>query len=103
MSYTISIDPGILDARLPKLTLQPLVENALYHGVKLKRGQGHIAVKGWAEDGCVLLTVTDDGVGMPPPSGWRSCGRAWRPADGWASASPPSTSGCGCCSAHRRG
>ncbi len=66
MSYTIDIDPEILDARLPKLTLQPLVENALYHGVKLKRGQGHIAVKGRAEAGFVLLTVTDDGVGMTP-------------------------------------
>ncbi|MCD7760545.1 MAG: sensor histidine kinase [Clostridiales bacterium] len=66
MSYTIDIDPAIRDARLPKLTLQPLVENALYHGIKLKRGQGRIEVKGRAEDNLVVLTVTDDGVGMSP-------------------------------------
>ena len=42
LDYTIQIDPALRETRLPKLTLQPLVENALYHGIKLKRGKGCI-------------------------------------------------------------
>lgn len=64
MEYTVDIDPGLHDAMLPKLTLQPLVENALYHGVKLKRAKGTIRITGRLEDGCVLLRVEDNGVGM---------------------------------------
>ena len=64
MEYTVDIDPGLHDAMLPKLTLQPLVENALYHGVKLKRAKGTIRITGCLEEGCVLLRVEDNGVGM---------------------------------------
>ena len=64
MEYTLDIDPGLHDAMLPKLTLQPLVENALYHGIKLKRAKGVIRITGGMEDGCVLLRVADNGVGM---------------------------------------
>lgn len=66
MRYSIDIDPGLQQARIPKLTLQPLVENALYHGVKLKRALGCISVTGRAEGGDILLQVADDGVGMTP-------------------------------------
>lgn len=66
MRYSIDIDPGLQQARIPKLTLQPLVENALYHGVKLKRALGCITVTGRAEGGDILLRVADDGVGMTP-------------------------------------
>ena len=66
MRYSIDIDPGLQQARIPKLTLQPLVENALYHGVKLKRALGCISVTGRAEGGDILLRVADDGVGMTP-------------------------------------
>jgi len=66
MRYTINLAPELGDALIPKLTLQPLVENALYHGVKLKRGPGHIYVVGRAEGEDILLQVTDDGVGMSP-------------------------------------
>ena len=51
---------------LPKLTLQPLVENALYHGIKMKRGMGHIAILIRREGNVVILQVTDDGAGIPP-------------------------------------
>ena len=64
MEYTVDIDPRLHDAMLPKLTLQPLVENALYHGIKLKRAKGVIRITGGMEDGCVLLRVADNGVGM---------------------------------------
>ncbi len=66
MEYTLDIDPALHDAMLPKLTLQPLVENALYHGIKLKRAKGTIRITAALEDGCVLLRVEDNGVGMTP-------------------------------------
>ncbi|MCD7883580.1 MAG: sensor histidine kinase [Lachnospiraceae bacterium] len=49
LEYEIDIAPELAPYRIPKLTLQPLVENALYHGIKLKRGQGHIRVSGRME------------------------------------------------------
>ncbi|MDO5400946.1 MAG: sensor histidine kinase [Eubacteriales bacterium] len=64
LTYTIDIAPELREVRLPKLTLQPLVENALYHGIKLKRAKGVIAVTGRLEKGEALLQVRDDGVGM---------------------------------------
>ena len=51
---------------LPKLTLQPLVENALYHGIKLRRGMGHILIDAAQENGHVRICVRDDGAGMAP-------------------------------------
>lgn len=66
LHYTIDVAPDVLSAALPKLTLQPLVENALYHGVKLKRAMGCIYVVGHREGGDVLLQVTDDGPGITP-------------------------------------
>lgn len=64
MEYSVEIAPELQNALLPKLTLQPLVENALYHGIKLKRAVGHIRISGWLEDGHVVLQVADNGVGM---------------------------------------
>ena len=67
MSYRLDIDPALSACTIPKLTLQPLVENALYHGIKLKRSPGVILVRGLrAENGDVLLLVKDDGVGISP-------------------------------------
>ena len=66
MQYTIHMAPGTGTAMVPKLTLQPLVENALYHGIKMKRGMGHIYVTSRPEGEDILLQVTDDGAGIPP-------------------------------------
>ena len=66
MRYTVNIAPELKGAVIPKLTLQPLVENALYHGIKLKRGLGRIYVVGRSEGDGILLQVTDDGIGMSP-------------------------------------
>ena len=49
-----------------KLLLQPLVENALYHGIKYKRGGGVIRVHGTLQDGMLLFEVHDSGSGMTP-------------------------------------
>ena len=64
LDYTIQIDPALGSARVPKLTLQPLVENALYHGIKLKRGKGCIYITSRAEGTDILIQITDDGAGM---------------------------------------
>ena len=64
LEYTVEIAPELGQAMIPKLTLQPLVENALYHGIKLKRAVGMIRISGWLEDGHIILQVTDNGVGM---------------------------------------
>ncbi len=64
LEYEIDIAPELAAYWIPKLTLQPLVENALYHGIKLKRGQGQIRVSGWMEENVIILTVEDNGAGM---------------------------------------
>lgn len=64
LEYEISIPEEIGNCQIPKITLQPLVENALYHGIKYKRGKGKIVVTGRIQDHMCVLSVRDDGVGM---------------------------------------
>ena len=66
LRYSIDIDPTIENSSIPKMTLQPLVENAIYHGIKPKRGIGTILVKGEMQGDKVVLTVSDTGIGMSP-------------------------------------
>lgn len=67
LDYKIEIDDDILDGTILKLTLQPLVENALYHGIKSKRDGGTISVRARrANQNLVLLEVRDDGIGLTP-------------------------------------
>ncbi|WP_121611298.1 sensor histidine kinase [Mesobacillus foraminis] len=63
-SYQIEMDEKILNWEIVKLTLQPLIENAIYHGVKLKRGKGIIAVKGYEKGETIVLEVMDNGGGI---------------------------------------
>jgi two-component system sensor histidine kinase YesM len=64
MEYEIHIPEELKNFILPKLTLQPLVENALYHGIKTKRRKGLIRVSGRVQNECLILEVADDGSGM---------------------------------------
>ncbi len=64
MEYEIDIPAHLESFTLPKLTLQPLVENALYHGIKNRRRMGHIRVTGRVQGERLILEVTDDGAGM---------------------------------------
>lgn len=65
LDYRIEVDEDILDGVILKLTLQPLVENALYHGIKNKRNGGTITVRAKRTDqNVILLEVQDDGVGF---------------------------------------
>jgi two-component system, sensor histidine kinase YesM len=64
LDYEIDIPECLKNCLVPKITLQPLVENALYHGIKNKRGKGKITITGKEENGLIVLTVTDNGLGM---------------------------------------
>ncbi len=64
LSYEVHIPEEVYEVRVPKLTLQPLVENALYHGIKYKRGSGHISVSARKDEGRLIFEVSDDGIGM---------------------------------------
>lgn len=64
LEYDIQIDKSVYGYQILKLTLQPLVENALYHGIKYKRAKGYIHVNGEKEGEIIRLTVRDNGVGM---------------------------------------
>ncbi len=58
------IPEELMKVRLLKLILQPLVENAIKHGISEKRGKGRVVVKGEIRDPDIVFTVTDDGVGF---------------------------------------
>lgn len=64
LHYSIELPEELLDYVVPKLVLQPLVENALYHGTKNKRGAGTILITGESQGEDILLQVKDDGAGM---------------------------------------
>ena len=64
LEYEIAEDPDFDNLVLPKLVLQPLVENALYHGIKEKDGQGHIKVSVHKKDSGLVIRIEDDGVGF---------------------------------------
>ncbi|MDF2713158.1 MAG: histidine kinase [Paenibacillus sp.] len=60
------VDDKIKDCKLPRITLQPLIENAIYHGIKPKEEMGKIVVTGMLEEDMAVLRIADDGVGTDP-------------------------------------
>ena len=64
LTYSIEVPEDMQDCRVPKLILQPLIENALYHGIKNRRGRGTITITGERADDDILLRVRDNGAGM---------------------------------------
>ena len=64
LEYDVSIPEELWEYQVIKLTLQPLVENALYHGIKKKRGKGHISVSAERYKDVLIFKVKDDGMGM---------------------------------------
>ena len=62
--FSLCVQDEVLPYMVLKLTLQPLVENAIYHGIKERRGHGSIRVEALRSDGALVLRVRDDGVGM---------------------------------------
>lgn len=64
LTYTIEVSPDIFDEMIVKIVLQPLVENALYHGIKDLEEGGYIRVLGFREGSNIILEVYDNGKGM---------------------------------------
>ena len=64
LEFEIDVEPSILNIPLIKLVLQPIIENAIYHGLKYKESKGLLQVKGFMKDGNAVLQVIDNGVGM---------------------------------------
>ena len=64
LEFEIHIPEEFNEVMVPKLTLQPLAENALYHGIKNKRGGGKILIGGEKSGDDLILRVTDNGQGM---------------------------------------
>lgn len=64
LRYEITVPEDLYEYKIPKITIQPLVENALYHGIKNKRGQGTITVTGKRNENGFVLYVRDNGIGM---------------------------------------
>ena len=66
LSVTMDVDPGVLDARVPHLLLQPLVENAVRHGIAPRARPGRIDVRVFRHGEQLRLEVQDSGDGLPP-------------------------------------
>lgn len=64
LSYEICVPESLDYYLIPKITIQPLVENALYHGIKNKRGLGKIEISGILEGEDFILQIKDNGIGI---------------------------------------
>ena len=64
IKYTVDVPEELLDCRILKLTVQPLVENAVIHGIEKKWGSGTVSVCAECTNSMIKIWVEDDGVGM---------------------------------------
>lgn len=64
MDYVLAFSPAIYDFSIPKLTLQPLIENAIYHGIKEKGDKGMVCVSGYLDKERIVFEVFDTGNGI---------------------------------------
>ena len=69
LTVRMEVAPETLDALVPNLLLQPLVENAIRHGISLNDSAGVIVINAYCDDGMLRVSVCDDGPGLQ--SGWR--------------------------------
>lgn len=63
-TYEINVEPDVEKCGIIKLILQPIVENCIYHGIKKKRGSGHITIEAFRQGDLLKILVKDDGCGM---------------------------------------
>jgi len=66
IDFKLNVEERLYEHRILKLILQPLVENAIYHGLESKRGKGCIAISGYEEESGITFRIKDDGIGMTP-------------------------------------
>ena len=76
MTYEVEVEPGLETVRMPPLLLQPLVENAVLHGIEPSAAGGCVVVRAERSDGAVQVRVTDDGVGLDPDTAGHGVGIA---------------------------
>ena len=63
-TYTAHISPELLDCMVPNLVVQPLVENAIVHGIEAKVGKGELKLTGWLEGNDIYIEIYDNGGGI---------------------------------------
>lgn len=66
IDYSVDVPEAMMELHIPRLLLQPLVENAVLHGIEPKTGRGKIRITGQQLDDGFIIAVEDDGVGMAP-------------------------------------
>lgn len=66
VNYFVDVPECVMDLLLPRISLQPMVENAIVHGLEPQQASGTIAIRAWIEGGRLVIEVTDDGYGIPP-------------------------------------
>jgi len=71
MEYTINVEKEIENEKIPKLILQPLVENAIYHGIKQDVGQGELLIKGYCKNDKIIFEIFDSGIGIHKDILWK--------------------------------
>ena len=64
LEFEIDVDPSIKYIKIVKLVLQPIVENAIYHGLKYKESKGLLIVRGYTRGENAFIEIADNGVGM---------------------------------------
>jgi len=64
LTYQIELDPALAECRIPALTIQPIVENALIHGCEPRVGSSHISITVTADGTGIIIRVSDNGIGM---------------------------------------
>ena len=64
ISFKVEIPDDLLNLLIPKLILQPLIENAVYHGIEMKGDKGSVEIKAHQSEGDIHVIVSDDGVGI---------------------------------------
>lgn len=64
LNYQIDVPDSLNQYQIIKLLIQPLIENAIYHGIKYKDGGGNILIRGYEKEETIIFEISDDGVGM---------------------------------------
>lgn len=64
LEFEVIVEPEVYDVKIIKLVLQPIVENAIYHGIKYKESKGNLKIHGYKSGDDVVIKIIDDGAGM---------------------------------------
>jgi len=65
-SYSIEVEENLYNIEIPFMTLQPLVENSVIHGIEPKKEGGHVEIRAFKKNSSIIIEIRDDGIGIPP-------------------------------------